>query len=143
MKRVSEMLQAASDLYEERNALYGDNYKRFGTIMVELFPEGVVITEAEDFNRFGVFVQMVSKITRYAEQFSKGGHVDSLIDTAVYATMLRELDELLRDSKFEPEPTLQDLGMKTRTAMIDACNPEESNQDGHPFMHGKSEDPSA
>jgi hypothetical protein len=106
MKRVSEMLQEASDIYEERNALYGDNYKRFGTIMVELFPMGVVLTEAEDFNRFGVFVQMVSKITRYAEQFPKGGHVDSLIDTSVYATMLRELDEFLRDSKFEPEPAL-------------------------------------
>ena len=86
-------LEAKAQLYAERNKLYGDNYKRFGPIMVLLFPGGVTLATAEDFNRFGIFVQLVSKMTRYSENFTRGGHDDSLDDTAVYAMMLRELDQ--------------------------------------------------
>lgn len=92
IKFVPEELRACADLYEERNALYGDNYKRFGHIMTVLFPDGLVLNTPEDFNRFGIYVQMIAKCTRYAEQFKKGGHDDSLRDTAVYAMMLLELD---------------------------------------------------
>lgn len=92
MATVPEMLRNAAKIYEERNKLYGDNYKRFGWIMNTLFPDGINLSHPEDFNRFGIFVQMVSKLTRYAQNFEKGGHSDSLDDLAVYAMMLRELD---------------------------------------------------
>lgn len=93
MKTVPEMLREAAGIYEERNKLYGDNYKRFGAIMQLLFPNNAELAWHDEFNRFGIFVQMVSKLTRYAENFDRGGHRDSLDDLAVYAMMLRELDE--------------------------------------------------
>ena len=96
MKKVPDMLRDAAAIYEERNKLYGDNYKRFGRIMKELFPQGLKLDGHDDFNRYGVFVQVVSKITRYAENFTRGGHADSLDDMAVYAMMLQELDSMLR-----------------------------------------------
>lgn len=96
MKTVPEMLRAAAAIYEQRNKLYGDNYKRFGPIMALLFPDGIELNGGDDFNRFGVFVQMIAKCTRYAEQFSRGGHEDSLDDLAVYTMMLQELDNELR-----------------------------------------------
>lgn len=106
-KQVPEMLRDAAALYEERNKLYGDNYKRFGHIMLLLFPDGLSLETADDFNRYGVFVQVVSKVSRYAEQFTAGGHPDSLDDNAVYAMMLQELDSECRSpktAKGPPEP---------------------------------------
>lgn len=91
-KSVPDMLRDNAGIYEQRNQLYGDNYKRFGKIMAILFPNGIDLQNADDFNRFGIFVQVVSKITRYAENFSRGGHDDSLDDNAVYSMMLKELD---------------------------------------------------
>lgn len=92
VKSVPEMLREAADVYEERSAAYGDNYKRFGAIMMLLFPDGIDLSKAEAMCRFGIFVQVVSKVTRYAENFKRNGHPDSLIDISVYSQMLRELD---------------------------------------------------
>ena len=94
---VPGMLTDLAELYKERNKLYGDNYKRFGVIMKALFPMGISLYDEDEHNRFGVFVQIVAKITRYAEQFKVGGHPDSLDDTAVYSMMLQELDQELHD----------------------------------------------
>jgi hypothetical protein len=92
LKNVPEMLRESAQTYEDRNKLYGDNYKRFGSMMNALFPKGLTITTPESWNQIGILVQIVSKISRYCENFAKGGHDDSLLDMAVYATMLRELD---------------------------------------------------
>jgi len=102
-KSVPEMLRDNAGIYEQRNQLYGDNYKRFGKIMDILFPGGICLQNEDDFNRFGIFVQVVSKITRYAENFSRGGHDDSLDDNTVYSMMLKELDIAFRLKKVEKE----------------------------------------
>jgi hypothetical protein len=60
--------------------------------MKALFPDPLLLTTEQDWNRLGVFVQVLSKVSRYAENFNRGGHDDSLLDMAVYAAMLRELD---------------------------------------------------
>ena len=88
---VPEILRLAAETYEQRNKLYGDNYKRWGVIFNLLFPNGVKISSTEDANRLGVFVQCLSKMTRYAEGFETGGHQDSAHDLCVYAAMLEEL----------------------------------------------------
>ncbi len=103
MKRVTELFRDLSLLYEQRNTLYGDNYKRFGAIMLLLFPGGISLVTEDDHNRFAVFVQIVGKITRYAEQFEVGGQSDALDDTAVYAMMLRELDEIIHQAGYDDE----------------------------------------
>lgn len=91
-KFVPDQLRKAAEIYEQRNTLYGDNYKRFGPIMKLLFPDGIMVKYDDDWNRLGILVQVVSKLTRYAQNFKEGGHADSLDDMAVYAMMLKELD---------------------------------------------------
>ena len=93
MPTVPEILHQAAETYDQRNKLYGDNYKRWGAIFNLMFPEGVKISSTEDANRLGIFVQCLSKMTRYAESFNDGGHQDSAHDMCVYSAMLEELTE--------------------------------------------------
>jgi hypothetical protein len=88
---VPEMLREAATTYEERNKVYGDNYKNFGFFAHPLLRDAKV-NGPHDMNRMGILIQMFSKLSRYCENFNKGGHDDSLLDLAVYTTMLRELD---------------------------------------------------
>lgn len=92
-KSVPELLRAAAETYEERNKIYGDNYKHFGMVMNGLFPDGlnIAMDDVDAFNRLGVFIQCASKLTRYAQNLAQGGHVDSAHDLTVYASMLEEL----------------------------------------------------
>ena len=93
---VPATLEACAKTYRQRNALYGNNYKRFGHIMAQMFPNGISLKTPDDFNRFGVFVQIVSKLTRYCAQYGEGGHKDSLLDEAVYSVMMHEVDNEAR-----------------------------------------------
>lgn len=93
---VPRELRLKADIYEERNKVYGDNYKLFGSVIRVMFPEGVHLETEEDHNRWGIFVQIVAKVTRYAANFHRGGHDDSLDDNAVYSMMLKELDNEAR-----------------------------------------------
>lgn len=90
---VADELVSKAKLFAQRAALYGNNYVRFGPIMAQLMAtQKLDPTSEKDMARFGVFVQVVSKITRYAENFNRGGHDDSLDDIAVYAMILKALD---------------------------------------------------
>lgn len=91
MNTVPDMLRVAAKIYEDRNKMYGDNYKRFGPALSGLM-NGAALTTPDDFNRFGILVQIFSKISRYCNMFEKGGHDDTLDDIAVYAMMLKEID---------------------------------------------------
>lgn len=93
---VPDLLRKAAQTYEERGRVYGDNYKLFGHVLAAMFPSGLTIRSVDDWNRIGIFVQVMSKVTRYANNFTKGGHEDSLLDNSVYSAMLAELDEIAR-----------------------------------------------
>lgn len=105
-KPVPETLRDLAKLYEQRNKVYGNNYKKFGNILFALFPDGLTFKDADDFNRLGVFVQLMSKLSRYTENFNKGGHADSLDDLAVYTMMLQELDGEIREANSGPDVEL-------------------------------------
>ncbi len=102
IKSVPEMLRESAAVYEQRAAIYGDNYKLFGDVMAAMFPHGMTVVSPSDWNRLGAFVQVMSKMTRYANQWRKGGHPDSLVDTSVYTTMLRELDAIAQGPSHDP-----------------------------------------
>ena len=91
--KVNAFLELAQNTFAERNRTYGDSYKNFGEIVKAFFPNGVVLKTVEDMNRWGVFQTMLAKLQRYANNFHGGGHKDSLLDLAVYSSMLNELDE--------------------------------------------------
>ncbi len=88
---VAEQLTKAAAIYAERSAMYGDNYKRFGHIMMGAIGP-VAVLNVHDYNRFAIFNLMAAKLSRYGNNFDKGGHDDSLDDLAVYCMMLKELD---------------------------------------------------
>jgi hypothetical protein len=93
IQTVPEILRSNAKTYEERNKLYGDNYKKFGQVVEVLFPEGLPCISADDHNRYGILVQCLSKLMRYAENLERGGHKDSAHDLSVYAAMLEELTD--------------------------------------------------
>jgi len=90
---VPDILRDAAATYEERNKLYKDNYKRIGYIFTQLFPEGLMVREGEDWNRLIALISMMIKATRYAPNLIGGGHRDSARDACVYSAMLEELTQ--------------------------------------------------
>jgi hypothetical protein len=90
-KTAADHLDEGAETFRERNALYGQNYKNFGTVMRGMFPEGITLKTEDDFNRFHLMLLTAVKITRYANMFSRGGHVDSSHDMMVYSAMLEEV----------------------------------------------------
>jgi hypothetical protein len=89
MKNAADILADMADTFRERNKIYGDNYKRVGAVMEAMFPEGVQLKSAADFNTWHLFELMVVKMTRFAN--SELTHQDSIHDLAVYAAMVESL----------------------------------------------------
>lgn len=111
-KSVPQALTALGSLYNERNNFYKDNYIHFGKTLLGMFPRGITLTTADEFNRFALFVQIMHKQSRYAQAMLSGGHPDSLDDVAVYAQMLQEFDGLTRDAKLKETLDANDAGGK-------------------------------
>lgn len=90
---VARELEEKAALFEQRNALYGNNYLRFGPIMSQMLAgQTLDCNDPKVMNRIGIFVQITAKMTRYGNMFTAGGHDDSLDDISVYAMMLKQID---------------------------------------------------
>lgn len=89
---VESILSEARQLYLDRMPAYGDVYKRFPHAFLALFPGHKIpaITTIDDANRLQLMMQLLNKMTRYAQNFERGGHKDSARDMIVYAAMLEE-----------------------------------------------------
>jgi hypothetical protein len=96
-KNAGDLLQDAADLFHERAKQYGPSYFTHGPVVAALFPEGLTLRSAEDFNRFAILNLMVTKLVRYCNNWSEGGHQDSVADLAVYTKMLEEVDARTSD----------------------------------------------
>jgi hypothetical protein len=98
-RHAAANLAEALETYRVRNKLYGNNYKRFGAVMAALYPDAgsanCVNMTADQWNRLGVIVQIVSKLTRYVANPAVG-HLDSIHDAGVYCFILEELDAELQ-----------------------------------------------
>ena len=90
-KMAHDILREAAKTFEERNAVYGSNYKMVGEVMVGLFPDGITLKTAHDHNRFQILMLMAVKLTRYTVNWEKGHH-DSIRDNTVYSAMLEMID---------------------------------------------------
>lgn len=82
-----DILREMALLYDERNVLYKDNYKRIPKLMKVLFPAGIPIDLLHD-TRWHLFSMIVAKLGRFAT--TDLTHKDSIKDIAVYAAMILE-----------------------------------------------------
>lgn len=85
----ADILAEMAETYRERNAVYGDNWRNVGNVMMQLFPEGVQLSTADAINSWHLWELIIVKLTRFAN--SKLTHADSIHDVAVYAAMLESI----------------------------------------------------
>jgi hypothetical protein len=88
---VPGLFATAAETYLARRSVYGPSEEIFGAVMTAMFPNGLTLDSRRDWVRYGIFHQVVGKLTRYAADFSTG-HVDSIHDAGVYAFMLEDKD---------------------------------------------------
>lgn len=87
-KTVPEIFEDNIKTYKERMETYGPTYRQYGHIMMGLFPKGIFVADAEQWNRLGVVQACVTKLARYCNNLD---HIDSAHDLSVYAAILEEL----------------------------------------------------
>lgn len=90
---VVEKIEAALETAKDRSLIYGEGHFDTGRAMANLFPNGVTLRTDEDFARFMTFCLIMVKISRYAHNFSMGGHRDSIHDNGVYSFILEDIDD--------------------------------------------------
>lgn len=97
-KRATSLLREAADVYQQRNAVYKDNFRVVGRVMEALFPNGAPrLHDAEDFNRWHIFELLIVKLTRYVANWDEPDE-DSLVDMIPYLAILGVQDEDLREA---------------------------------------------
>lgn len=105
---VRPLMRRAMVTRAERRGIYGASERKFGRVMAELYPRGFPLDGADDFVRFGIIAQIVSKLCRYTNS-SHRGHVDSIHDMGVYSFMLEAEDRRIqRLPPFETQPNPED-----------------------------------
>lgn len=115
---TDEILLDMAKTFKERNAMYKDNYKMVGTVMVAMFPGGVCLETEADFNRWHLFELLVVKLTRFVN--SGLVHEDSIHDIAIYAAMIETLLQHQRQSigpkrrKYETQSTSKESDEASR-----------------------------
>lgn len=92
-RTAADILEEAADTFRQRNAVYGDNFLRVGNMMAAMFPDGLTLKTQQEWNRAHMLLMAVVKQSRYATNWGKGGHKDSIHDAAVYCAMLEMIDD--------------------------------------------------
>ena len=85
----AEMLEEMARTYRERNEIYGDNFRLVGPVMMAMFPKGIELRTAQDFERWHLFELLVVKLTRFATSGLE--HQDSIHDAGVYSAMIESI----------------------------------------------------
>lgn len=123
-KKASEILIQAAELFEERNAVYGDNYLNAGAALSALFPKGLFLAGEDDFTRFHILMLQIVKLSRYCVNFTNGGHEDSIKDAAVYAAMLESIDSNIEEKKGELRLSRMEAAIHTATGTPLSSSPK-------------------
>jgi hypothetical protein len=85
---VPEILREMATTFEERNRVYGSNYRMVGPMMKVLFPDGVP-PQVLHSDQFHLFELKLVKLSRFA--ISNLTHLDSIHDDAVYSAMIESI----------------------------------------------------
>jgi hypothetical protein len=125
---VLKLLRGSADAYQERSAVYKDNFRSVGRVMEALFPDGAPsLGPAVDYDRWHIFELIIVKLTRYANNYSQGGHEDSVVDMVAYLGILHALDEEFAQRTKEPDGATWDISPEAQAARLQPdhmINPE-------------------
>lgn len=86
---TARILTGMARTYAARNRRYKDNFRMVGRLMAVLFPAGVTLRRAEDYDVWHLFELKIVKLSRFA--ISGLSHQDSIHDDAVYSAMIEAL----------------------------------------------------
>lgn len=86
--RVPGILRDMARTFEERNSVYGDNYKMVSAIAKILFPDGIPAHILHS-DQWHLFELKLVKLSRFAISGLK--HKDSIHDDAVYSAMIEAI----------------------------------------------------
>ena len=90
---VTNLLNESAALFRERNAVYKDNFRMVGRIMIAMFGDNPPELKTEaDYNRWHLFELFIVKLSRYSTNYNGGGHSDSVDDMIVYLAMVAAMD---------------------------------------------------
>jgi len=91
------MFEHLESMFEKKNSDYGNSFSKFGQICHVLFPDGIKLESEEDFVKFGLFSNILTKLNRLANlEFNKKGdsNFESISDTcddlSVYSQILKQ-----------------------------------------------------
>jgi hypothetical protein len=88
---AAPLLRRMASTYSERRGQYGASEQRFATAMVALFPNGLHLQTHTDWVRYGIFHQIIAKITRYVKDWN-APNIDTIHDIGPYSAMLEAED---------------------------------------------------
>jgi len=86
---AADILESGAATHRAKNAEYKDANVLVGKIMEILFPNGVTLRTAADFEKWHLFELLVVKLTRFVT--SELEHQDSIHDLMIYAAMIESL----------------------------------------------------
>lgn len=89
---VKTTMEEAAKTFAERQAVYGDNYSLAAEALKGFFPNGLDLKTTEDHERFHIFMLIIVKLSRYANNWKKP-HQDSIHDAGIYSFMLESIDK--------------------------------------------------
>lgn len=89
MTSADQVLQQMAETYRDRNAVYGDNFRKVGPVLALLHPKGMKLVSGEDHELFHLWSLVIVKLSRFAN--SELTHEDSVHDAAVYLAMIEAI----------------------------------------------------
>jgi hypothetical protein len=85
---VPERLAALGQLNLDRGKNYG-RFDRVGHVLHHMFPNGLLLSNPQEFNRLVLFIMMINKLVRLSTVLPQKVQLDTLDDVAVYSMIMQ------------------------------------------------------
>ncbi len=89
LEPVADLMDQHAATFRERYESYGNNAEVVGRIMAAMFPNGVALKTAKDFEMWHLFELMIVKLSRFSSSGLR--HEDSINDLPAYCGMVHRL----------------------------------------------------
>jgi hypothetical protein len=86
---TSDVLREMAETFDQRNAVYKDNYKTAGAILRAMYPQGIAQHLMGD--ELHLLMLIAVKLSRFVHAEHK--HKDSMVDVGVYAAMIANITD--------------------------------------------------